>query len=83
MSTRKTTIATAEKRVIKAEIKSLQKRVIQNANDRNRERKSLWKTWDAARKKLAQFDLLSCNNFKRVSEPSIRRIAILEARLNS
>jgi hypothetical protein len=83
MSARKTTIATAQKRVIKSEISALQKRITKVENTKFRERGILWKIFYAAQRKLDQFDNAYDASLAREKAPLERRIAILAARLNS
>lgn len=79
MPAKKTTIAAAEKRVIKAEIATMKRNLRKVHSDCRRERKAygqLLRQWDTKLKRLNKTEA-------RELASATRRIAILEGRLHS
>ena len=73
----KTTIAAAEKRVIKNEITTLKKALRRITSDSVKEAKRI----DLARKELDRRYIRVAKSYDRESKAACRRIAILEGRL--
>ena len=79
MPAKKTTIATAEKRIIKAEISITRKALRKIVADRKKEQRRI----AGEIRKLERCYTKATNSCRRESEAATRRIAILEGRLNS
>ena len=79
MPAKKTTIATAEKRVIKAELSTLKKAVRKIEADHRTEQTRINKE----SRNLERLSIKSTNASQRAKSTAVRRIAILEGRLFS
>lgn len=77
MPAKKTSISTAEKRVIKAEIKTLKRAVRKITSDSVIEAKRI----DRAREELDRQYLRVSKSYDRETKSACRRISILEGRL--
>ena len=81
MPAKQTTIATAEKRVIKAEITSLKKASLKVSADFRTEQKAVFATWKKADKAIHIFQARQAKQLPKQLAVIDKRIAILTGRL--
>lgn len=81
MSAKKPTIATAEKRVIRAELATLKKAAARVVADFRREKQAVWDRWKKADREVHKFQARAAKQQPRQLAAIDKRIAILTGRL--